>query len=109
MCYWNSMCMCGQLILDQSKCLASLKMSEEALSYRESQKSKKGLIYGSAPIQGNLEIDTEDTNLACDDDSDGLSSVCKKCYPVLSHYQQTFQGLVEQGSELKKCKQKSLL
>ena len=58
--------------------------------------------------KGNLEdslLDTEDTELACDDDSDGLSisNVCKKCYPVLSHY---FQGLVQQGSELKKRKRK---
>ena len=59
--------------------------------------------------KGNLEdslLDTEDTELACDDDSDGLSNVCKKCYPVLSHYKQTFQGLVQQGSELKKRKRK---
>ena len=32
------------------------------------------------------------------------SDVCCKCYPVLSRYKETFQGLVHQGSELKRRK-----
>ena len=55
-------------------------------------------------------METEDTQVDQDNSSGSSSkrdSVCKKCYPVLSHYNQTFKSLVQQGSKLKKRKRKN--
>ena len=53
-------------------------------------------------------MDTEDGE-SFSDHSTYLPNVCTEevFIPVLSHYKQTFQGLVQQGSELKKRKGKS--
>ena len=57
-------------------------------------------------------VHTPTLNRSFDDDQPGTSAapssgektICSKCHPVLSRWKDTFKGLVQQGSELKRRK-----
>ena len=57
--------------------------------------------------KGNLEDSLMDIDEMEDEHRSDSSDVCKKCVPVLSHYKDTFQGLIQHGPELKKRKTKN--
>ena len=56
--------------------------------------------YSHTPILGSLEEDQDNAASS----SSAAQSVCSKCLPVLSMYKDTFQGLTQHGSKLKRCK-----
>ena len=74
-----------------------------------SGKARKSYKQGST-LNQSLEEDASHgstLNRSLEEDaetSEARDTVCVKCRPILSHYADTFKGLVHQGSELKKRK-----